>query len=391
MTPAARIAGAIEVLDSIATGLAAEPALTRWGRSHRFAGSGDRAAIRDHVFDVLRRRRSCAWLGGGETGRQLMIGWARATGAPVEELFNGVGHGPEPLSDAELVVPDINDAPKPVLLDCPDWLWPIFQADLGADADPVLQTMQTRAPVSLRVNLARTTREDVQAVLAKDGIVTRLIELSDSALEITENPRRLRQNAAYQDGSVELQDAASQAVVDLFPLQPAHKVLDFCAGGGGKSLAMAARGVTDISAHDADPARMGDIPARAARAGVDIKILELAEIAGKKFDLVLCDMPCSGSGAWRRSPEAKMNLTAERLSELCEGQINILSQAAEFVDVSGNLAYVTCSVFDCENTQIISKFLDQSDGFQLVWSKQFKPNAEGDGFFVALLTRVSKK
>lgn len=388
MTPGARIAAAIEILDSINDGVAGEPALTRWARGHRFAGSGDRAAIRDHVFDVLRRRRSCGWLGGGDSGRQLMLGWAKSSETPVTDLFSGLGYAPETATEEELQDHPLAEAPLAVRLDCPDWLLARFETDLGAESGDILNSLRARAPQFLRVNALKGSVAAAQSMLLEERIETAVHALAPGALEITANPRRLRNSLAYSDGHVELQDAASQAVVDLLPIENGTEVLDFCAGGGGKSLAMVARGATVI-AHDAHTDRMVDLPVRAERAGVTIPISDLDAISGQQFDLVACDAPCSGSGAWRRSPEAKWNLTKERLTELQDMQMNILTQAAEYVKVNGVLAYITCSLFQSENQSQTEKFLQQAPGFEQISEKQFSPLDGGDGFFVSLLTRVS--
>jgi len=238
MTPGARIAAAIAVLDAIAEGAPAEKTLTTWARRNRFAGSGDRAAIRDHVFDALRCWRSAAWLGGAETGRGRMIGVLRDAGADPEDVFTGQGHAPPPLSAAELETRPLAAAPLGVRLDLPDWLLGSMTADLGDDLPAVAASLRRRAPLFLRANAARTSREAAQRALAEDGIGTRVNDLSPWALEVTSDPRRVQRARAYSDGLVEVQDAASQAVCAALPA--GGRVLDFCAGGGGKSPARAA-------------------------------------------------------------------------------------------------------------------------------------------------------
>jgi 16S rRNA (cytosine967-C5)-methyltransferase len=391
VTPAARISAAIEILDSILAGAAGEKVLTNWARRHRFAGSGDRAAIRDHVYDVLRCRRSFAWRGGSQSGRGLMIGWARASGMDTGVLFSGERFAPKPLGVREAQESDLADAPRAVRLDCPDWLLDRFDREYGAESDAILAALQSRAPVFLRVNLARSDREGAARMLAGDGISTRPHALARSALEVLENPRRVAKCRAYLQGVVELQDAASQAVVDCLPLKDGHRVLDFCAGGGGKSLAMAAAAKVSITAHDIDNKRMNDLPGRAKRAGVAIEIASRAELAAHRFDLVLCDVACSGSGAWRRSPEAKWALTPRRLVELCEIQAQILDDAQVYVACDGVLAYTTCSLFVDENRTLIDNFLRCNTTWKMISDRQLTPLNGGDGFYLALLTRVKSK
>ncbi|MCV6594818.1 MAG: RsmB/NOP family class I SAM-dependent RNA methyltransferase [Silicimonas sp.] len=386
MTPAARISAAIAILDAILEGAPAEKVLTNWARGNRYAGSGDRAALRDLVFGALRCKRSFAWLGGAETGRGLMLGALRARGAAPEDVFDGARFAPAPLSAEEAGAgAPLSDAPEEVRLDCPDWLWPDLQTDLGGDLAPVLELLQARAPVFLRVNRARSTREAAAAALAEDGIGTTAHGLSETALEVTENPRKVQNSRAFRQGLVELQDAASQALVDLLlPAARGARVLDYCAGGGGKALALAAGGAGAVTAHDGDPRRMKDIPARAKRAGVKIAVREAPR---GPFDLVLCDVPCSGTGAWRRQPEAKWRLSGERLEALTRIQRDILADAAELVAPGGVLAYATCSLLSVENKGQISAFVGRDARWDLTQERRFSPLEGGDGFYLAILKK----
>jgi 16S rRNA (cytosine967-C5)-methyltransferase len=388
VTPAARIAAAIDILDLWLADEPAERALTNWGRANRFAGSGDRAAVRDHVFDAIRCRRSFAALGGTETGRGLMLGALRAAGIDPATLFTGEGHAPPPLSEGEGAVPEVPEDPL-VRLDCPDWLAPRLRASLGADFAPVMALLRTRAPVHLRANVARATREEAARALAAEGIATVPHPLSPTALEVTANARRVKASRAFVEGLVELQDAASQAVADaLLPLPSGARVLDFCAGGGGKALALAAQGVA-VAAHDADPRRMADLPARAARAGTRIDVLVPDHLGARRFDAVLVDAPCSGSGAWRRQPEAKWRLDAGALARLGAIQAAVLREAAGHVRPGGRLAYATCSLLDDENRAVVEDFLAGETRFVLQRERRLTPLDGGDGFYVALMKDVS--
>lgn len=389
MTPAARQAAAITILERIDQGGAAEAVLTQWARASRFAGSGDREAVRDLVYTVLRRRRSLAALGGGAGGRAALLGLAHETG--VVPVWDGTGHAPPPLSEderARLL------APPPALargeaLDCPDWLLGAFDRALGPRADPVLLALRERAPLFLRVNIARISVDKARAELAAGGIETRPHPLSATALEVTANPRRLRTSAAYQEGRVEVQDAASQAVADAVGAELAAAqgagaaVLDYCAGGGGKALALAAAGFR-VSAHDADPARMRDLPARAARAGARIALCPQPE---GQWPAILADAPCSGSGSWRRAPEAKWRLTPARLQELCKIQAGILDHCAALVAPGGLLAYATCSLLAEENTDQADAFDARTPGFSRLRSLSWCPLDGGDGFFLVMWRR----
>lgn len=386
MTPAARAAAAIEILDRILAGQPAEPALIGWARGNRFAGSGDRAAIRDLVFDALRCRESFAARGGARTGRGLILGRCRAQGIDPDSIFTGDRHAPAPLSADE------RHAGAPAqgfaAVDCPDWLGPQLEDSLGADFVPVMTAQQARAPVFLRVNPRRASLAQAQAALARDGIATRPHPLAKTALEVTENARKIQQSEAFQTGMVELQDAASQAVVDALPQRPGMRVLDYCAGGGGKTLALAAQLDGQFSAHDIDPGRMRDLPARAARAGVSVTILPPGGVRGG-FDLVLVDAPCSGSGTWRRTPDAKWRLTPARLAELVDLQAAILDQAAAHVAPGGTLAYMTCSLLRAENEDQAAAFADRSN-WPLGAQRRLSPLDGGDGFYMALFTRPAR-
>jgi len=301
-------------------------------------------------------------------------------------VFTGQQYAPPVLSDTEQQQHDLAAAPREVHLDLPDWLMPQLTDSLGDDLDAVAEVLRHRAPVYIRVNLARASRTEAARRLAADGVGTKPAKLSATALEITENPRKLQQSSAYRDGLVEPQDVASQAVVDSLPDAP--RVLDFCAGGGGKSLALAARTGTTVYAHDTNPARMRDIPVRAARAGAEIPLLDAAGVSqNAPFDLVFCDAPCSGSGAWRRSPEAKWGLDQDRLTKLMQIQFGILDEASQFVSATGYLAYATCSLLECENANRIKEFLSGHSDWKLPLERTFTPLDGGDGFYVTVLTR----
>ncbi|MGB3316350.1 MAG: RsmB/NOP family class I SAM-dependent RNA methyltransferase [Albidovulum sp.] len=394
MTPAARIGAAIEILDQVLAGAAAEQVLTSWARSSRFAGSGDRAAIRDHVFDALRCLRSFTALSGARepSGRALMIGALLASGDDPKALFSGEGHAPAGLSADEQTLLAAAPAPEDlellVALDCPDWLAPALRRSLGDDLPAVMTAMRERAPVFLRVNAARGTLAEAQAALAEDNIPTRPHPLAAFALEVTGNARRIKNASAYCDGVVELQDASPQAAVEALPLRPGMRVLDYCAGGGGKSLAMAARVQGHFVAHDAAPQRMRDLPERARRAKARIDVKTPDGLRGKMFDLVVLDVPCSGSGTWRRQPDAKWTLTPERLDQLTRLQSDILDAALAYTAPGGAIAYMTCSLLDTENQSRIAAFLSHHPDWRLSGDRLFTPLEGGDGFYSALLTRI---
>lgn len=387
MTPAARLQAAIEILDQVLEGAPAEKALTGWARRSRFAGSKDRAAVRDHVFSALRCLRSHAALGGARSGRGLIIGGLRDAGAEIDILFTGEGHAPSPLTEAERQppAPFASDAER---LDIPDWLWSAFSKSLEEATEAAAEALQSRAPVHLRVNLGKTSVAAAIEKLSAEGIEAAPNSAAQTALEVTEGARKIRNSRTYQDGFVELQDAASQAIVEQLSLKDGQRVLDYCAGGGGKSLAMAAQAELVLFAHDIDPRRMKDLPERARRAGVRITQLKTQQVSSEApYDVVLCDAPCSGSGSWRRAPEGKWSLTSERLDEICAIQAGILDRATSFVGSNGVLAYATCSMLDLENDHQIQEFLARHPDWQLTARKQWFTHQGTDGFYLALLTR----
>lgn len=388
MTPAARVQTAIELLEPILEGAPAERVLTQWARKSRFAGSKDRAAIRDHVFDVLRRRNSAALSGGGQTPRALMIGLLRLQGIDLDSIFTGAPYAPEALTPAER---DLRDATETV--DIPDWIVPDLQSSLGADFVEIEQRLKARAPVVLRVNLRKTDREKAKASLLAEGITCEDHPASDTALEVQDGARKIRNSAAYRSGEVELQDAASQAAIEMLSQANSSKdfgkVLDYCAGGGGKLLAMAGRFSGHFFAYDANSARLRDLPDRCQRAGVKARVLSTKDVAQKApFDLVFCDVPCSGSGTWRRDPDGKWKLDRTTLDNTLKIQREILSEAHEFVRDGGYLAYATCSLLASENSEQIGQFLSDHPSWTLHYQKSWTPLDGCDGFYAALLQKT---
>ena len=388
MTPGARVSAAIDCLDKILAGAPSEQVLTRWARDSRFAGSKDSAAVRDHVFEALRAKRSFAALGGALSGRGIMIGALRAHNVDPTTIFGAGGHAPSPLTAKESASGRAPSAGAEAA-DMPDWLWPMFTEDHGADAVCRARALSERAPVFLRVNGAKTDLVTAQAALTEDGSKTKPHSAAPFALEGVDGARKLRTSSAYQNGLVELQDAASQAVVAALPLSSDMRILDYCAGGGGKTLALA--GSTpglSLVASDVSEKRLRALIPRAERAGVSIKTLAQSLLTAQApFDIVLCDAPCSGSGSWRRDPDGKWALRAERLAELNEIQLSILESAARLVAEEGLLAYATCSVLEIENTSVIERFQARNPDWVCQFSRNWDVLDGIDGFFTAHLTR----
>ncbi|MFX0544378.1 RsmB/NOP family class I SAM-dependent RNA methyltransferase [Roseovarius sp. S1116L3] len=387
MTPGARIQAAIDLLDRISAGEPAEKALTSWARGSRFAGSGDRAAVRDHVYQALRCWRSYACLGGGDSGRARMIGALRSAGSDPAEVFTGIGHAPAPLTAAEEAAgwaPSGADA-----VDLPEWLWETFQASLGPDAEAAAMVLRQRAPVMLRANLRHAGRDDIVRTLAEQDIHSEVHPVAKTAIKVIDGARRIARSRAYLEGLVELQDGSGQAAMEGIDLTASESILDYCAGGGGKALALAARTDAQVYAHDIDARRMQDLPERAKRAGADVTLLDTSALpANAPYAIVLCDAPCSGSGTWRRTPEAKWRLTPDWLDELTDLQTDILGKASQLVAPGGQLIYATCSVLRVENEERIEEFLAGATVWRLEKQQRFEISDGGDGFFVTHLTRA---
>lgn len=394
MTPAARIQAAIEILDLWQADTAPlDRLLAQWGRQNRYAGSGDRAAIADHLYAALRRYRSAAYLAHADVradtsdGRAVMLGLMRLQGQNLADCFTGARHAPSPPTDVERrPPPDLGQTPRAVRLDYPDWMEPHF-ADTP---DEVLEALRHRAPVDLRVNTLRAGIDEAIAELARDGIEVEAGPLAPTCLRVTGGARKVQRSDAYVRGMVEIQDAASQAIAAMAGAAPGETVLDLCAGGGGKTLALAAhmqnRG--RLIAHDISARRLAELPARAKRAGATIETIrpgETSELTGK-CDLVVIDAPCSGSGAWRRNPDAKWRLTADRLAELTGVQSDLLRQGARLAAPGGRVLYATCSLLHCENAAIVEAFLAENPDWKRSSLRSLTPLDGGDGFFGAVLT-----
>lgn len=382
MAPGARVAAAIECLDQILNGHAAERALTNWARASRFAGSKDRAAVRDHVFGALRGRNSHAALGGAMTGRGLMIGALRAAGQDLDALFNDVGHAP-----AELTAAERDLRPETIPSDLPQAMREALPADMTeADIAALDDLYRRRAPICVRVRQAAMGTAQAQDALMQAGIETHVVPDVPTALIVTKGERQIRNHQLYLSGALELQDTGAQALCLELPVHDGDRVLDFCAGGGGKILALADRAQIVGFAHDVDRKRMADLPARAERAAQRIQLVDPGAVKGS-FDLVLADVPCTGSGTWRRAPDAKWRFTCEGLDAVAQIQAQILNDVVDHVRPGGVLAYATCSVFPAENHDQIARFMKQHPYFEPVHASLRWPDETGDGFFVSVLRR----
>jgi 16S rRNA (cytosine967-C5)-methyltransferase len=340
MTPGARVQAAIELLDAIIDaaaheGAAADTIIQRYFASRRYAGSGDRRAVRDLVYGVIRAL--------GErpaSGRAAMIGYARHTDPALLDLFDGGSRAPAPVGDEPAAEPGL----------APAWLVAKFADTLGGEAPKVLQALTARAPLDLRVNTLQATRAAMLRAL--DGFAPTPISVVGMR---SPTPRPIESTAEFQSGLVEVQDEGSQLVAAACRAAPGMAVVDLCAGAGGKTLALAAAmaNAGRIIACDSDRARLAQLAPRAARAGVTIiesrlvdpgrEAASLTDLAATA-DVVLVDAPCSGTGTWRRNPEARWRLTPERLRRLVGLQARLLDAGWALVRPGGRLVYAVCSL-----------------------------------------------
>ncbi len=385
MTPGAHIAAAIEVLDQILAGKNAEVSLIKWGRSNRFAGSGDRYAIRDIVYDALRQKNSLTKRSKNISGRSWIIALLKKRELNLDEYFGTTRYSPTKIKKWELEFLPIESESD--LYDIPDWLWPKWKESLGIKAIEVADTLKERANIFLRVNIIKGTRDDAIQALEKDGIVSKFHPTVSTALIVNKGTRKIKNSEAYNIGLVELQDASSQASVLKLNIDLNGPILDFCAGGGGKSLALSAYLNKPIFAYDTNFERMKDLPNRARRSGANIRVIKSNDLKKSHYGLVFCDAPCSGSGSWRRDPEGKWSLTLQDYERLLTLQENILATASQLVKPNGNLVYATCSILKDENKAQIQKFLKNTNDWELRKEKFSIPSELGDGFYFCILKR----
>ncbi len=429
MTPGGRIAAAIEVLTEMDSHhRPATEALRDWGRTHRFAGSGDRAAIGNLVFDALRHKASAQWMMDAESPRSAVLGtlavhWGKSV-AEINGWFEGDKHSPLPLTDEEtkaLADRQLKDAPIWVQADVPEWTVPLLEANFDEELIAEGQALAQRPPVGLRVNTLKSNRAKVAKALARFNPAESLLApdgLSIAPPKEFGRSANVQADGAYQKGFVEVQDEGSQVVSHLVFAQPGEQVLDYCAGAGGKTLALAAcmQNKGQVFAYDADRNRLSGIYERIKRAGLrNVQVREPSEGGLNdlldRMDRVVVDAPCSGSGVWRRRPDAKWRLTPEALERRLEEQRAVLQEASAFVKPGGYLCYITCSVFPSENEGQVYQFLeDQEEEFELlsageVWQDLFGFDApqpwssddcsvtltpattQTDGFYFAVLGR----
>lgn len=430
MTPAARIAAAIDLLSAVeaATTRPADAVANDYFRTRRFIGAGDRRAVSERAWGVLRARRRLAWwlarAGAPPTPRLLVAASLLCEGWSAQGLgqaFSGGRFAAERLdaeeqaSLGELIGRTLDHPAMPaaVRLELPDWILPKLEARFGRSLGDELTAMLEPAPLDMRANLLKGSREDAQVALAAEGYEAEPMRFSPWGLRLP-GRRPVTAGKAFQSGLVEIQDEGSQLVSLLTGARPGMRVLDLCAGAGGKTLALAAmmenRG--HIVACDISAPRLDAAVRRFRRAGVhnvechklDAGDRWLKRRAGG-FDRVLVDAPCTGTGTWRRNPDARTRLTETDLTELVVRQAALLDDAAPLVRKGGWLVYATCSLLPDENEEQVSAFVTRHAGFAVVplaraWALGTPPPCAGDmlvltprqhgtdGFFTAILERT---
>lgn len=384
MTPAARLSAAIEVLADIeARRRPATDALKDWGLGHRFAGSGDRAAIAGLVYDALRRRASSGYIMGEETPRARVLGMLKLErgldAEAIGKLADGARFAPAPLSDAEraaLAAGSLDQAPPHVAGDYPEWLDTALMNVFGESRAEEGAALSARAPLDLRVNTLEAERDEMVSALA--DLKAEPTRWSPWGLRIRLAPDAkspaIHAEPAFIKGLIEIQDEGSQLAALLAGAKPGEQVIDLCAGGGGKTLALAAamENKGQLYATDTDKRRLAPIHERLARSGArNVQVRtpksihdELADLDGR-MDLVLIDAPCTGTGSWRRNPDAKWRLRPGALDIRMKDQAATLERAAPLLKPGGRIAYVTCSVLQEENGGQVRAFLARHPDFSL--------------------------
>jgi 16S rRNA (cytosine967-C5)-methyltransferase len=401
MTPAARLSAAIEIVADIeAQRRPAADVLKDWGLSHRFAGSSDRAAIAGLVYDTLRRKSSSAWLMGETSARAAVIGMLhRERGLAVDEIAescSGARFAPAPLTEAEraaLAGDALTNAPAHIRGDYPEWLEPHFLRVFGEDRAAEGAALASRAPLDLRVNTLKAEREEVLPKL--EHLHAEPTRWSPLGLRIklsadAKNPA-IHAEPAFLKGTIEVQDEASQLAALLSGAKPGEQIADLAASAGGKTLALAA--MTDnrgqIYATDIDKRQLAPIHERITRAGArNIQVRTprgeadvLTDLAGR-MDLALIDAPCTGTGAWRRNPDAKWRVRPGALADRLKQQEVLLDRAVSLLKAGGRIAYITCSVLPEENGDQVGAFLDRHRDFSVVPPRELAAASLGERSFM---------
>jgi 16S rRNA (cytosine967-C5)-methyltransferase len=409
-----RLSAAIEVLADIeARKRPVSEALKAWGLGNRFAGAGDRAAIGNLVYDALRRRASHAYAMGSDDPRALVLSVAvrdwKETLEALNAAFAGDSHAPAPITDEEAARLTAEDplagAPDAVRADLADWVGASLSKSLGDNWVAEGEAMAGRPPLDLRANTLKSTREKVLKALHRFDPHPTAIAPNGIRMPAGTGDSRtpnVQSDEGYLKGWFEVQDQGSQIVSMLAGAKPGEQVLDLCAGAGGKTLAMAAamQNSGQIFAYDSDRQRLAPIYDRLKRNGVrnaQVRAPEPEALADlvEKMDRVIIDAPCTGTGTWRRRPDAKWKLTPDQVALRVAEQQAILAEGARYVRPNGVLIYITCSILPEENDQQVADFLAKNPDFKALpaasfWSVAFPdappPRVSDQGLTLTPLT-----
>ena len=400
MTPSARIAGLIELLDRVLSSerLPMDVTAGDWFRPKRYIGSKDRSEIAERLYRIMRHKARYSWYisqigmeGIDNKARSLILVDCAFNDEDYENrLFSGGGqYGADPLSKAEkealekLLKIEPQDVPLDVRLEVPEWAAPMLKERYGADYEKAMMAMLETADLNLRVNTLKSTVADAKDSLAKDGVETAHTKYSPIGLAL-KGKAYLAKTKAFSKGHVEIQDEGSQLIAALCDAKPGMRVLDYCAGGGGKTLALASamENKGSIVASDNDARRLERGRKRYRKAGVhnvelkcieDEKVKKWFKRQKETFDVVLVDAPCSSSGTWRRNPDLRWRFYGPSLDEIKSLQTQIMDRVAKCVKPGGRLVYATCSVFKEENEHQIERFLKDNPDFALMPMKEAWP------------------
>jgi 16S rRNA (cytosine967-C5)-methyltransferase len=387
MTPAGQLAAAIDLLAEIeADARPADAVANSFFRNRRFIGAGDRREVSALVWGVLRTRRHLGWwlekFGAEPTPRLLLAAQALFSGMTLHKIglaFTAGRYGPPPLTQAETIILEKfaghtlehPNMPEGAKYEIPDWLLPRFAAKYGPALPAEMAALATPAPLDLRVNALKATREAAIAALAHEKLTAAPTPYSPWGLRLAAR-QSITSGPAFRSGIVEIQDEGSQLIALLVGAEPGMRVADYCAGAGGKTLAIAQtmRNKGHIVACDVSAPRLEGAIKRLRRAGVHNAEQHLLTPGDKwtkrqarKFDRVLVDAPCTGTGTWRRNPDARLRLRETDLAEILPKQAAILDQAQKLVKPGGRLIYATCSLLDDENRMQVEAFLARYPNF----------------------------
>ncbi|MBS0271141.1 MAG: RsmB/NOP family class I SAM-dependent RNA methyltransferase [Proteobacteria bacterium] len=394
-------------------------------KTRRYIGAKDRQTISAYVYGIMRHRASCDWwalerglspllMAPFEAARIRLLAYLwlfeKIARDKIGTLFSGDQYAPARLSDKERAIfehlPDFNKLSPWVEGEFPEWILPYLKRRFGASLKQEMQAFLEQAPLDLRVNLLKARRDEALHVIENTGLLVTPTSLSPWGLRI-ESRENITQTKAFQDGLIEVQDEGSQLIVNLMDIQPGQTILDLCAGAGGKTLAIAAllQNKGRVVATDIAGWRLKRAKERLKRSGAFNA--ELREISGihdkwlkrqkERFDRVLIDAPCSGTGTWRRNPDQKWNISTSDITELSVLQLSLLEGAAPLVKREGYLIYATCSLLCEENEDIANAFLEKNPNFTLVpcglnnspFLSLSPLQTKTDGFFAAKFMKVS--